>query len=328
MGKAITTHASLFNIWNELKTFWTFFKIIKKLKAQNPKIIVHTHSSKAGFLGRLAAFFAGAKAIIHTVHGFGITPKQNMLTKSIFWLCEQIATLISTKIICVSEADIETGSRLFFHFSKKAILIRAAVDPSKFPSSKENRNPLALSEEKKIFTIGSISCLKPQKNLFDLIKGFALLKKIVPKELVLNLEILGDGIERSNLQSLIKELGLETNVKLMGWHQEVSLIMKKWDVFCLTSLWEGLPCALVEARILKIPCICYDTGGIKEILHHDQNGFLIKSKNPADLAFYLYQLIINPFKQATFKAFSDQIDNFYEKQMLLQHKEIYKQMCI
>ena len=105
---------------------------MKKLKKQHPHLIVHTHSTKAGIIGRWAAFFAGIKKRIHTIHGYGFHAHQNKILWVSIYLIEFITSLITTHYVCVSSEDVKTGIKLFPHFSGKHSIIRAAVDWDQF----------------------------------------------------------------------------------------------------------------------------------------------------------------------------------------------------
>jgi glycosyltransferase involved in cell wall biosynthesis len=224
------------NLKNDLETFFHIVRIIKKLKKQNPQIIVHTHSTKAGIFGRWAAFFSGIKNRIHTVHGFGFNKYQSKLRWLMIYILELITVCVTTKFVCVSQKDIDEGTRLFPNFKKKSTLIRAAVDYQTFylPAKKTS-----LEKKNNNLTIGTISCFKPQKNLFDLLKAFELAVTATPPKL-LRLQIIGDGTQRAELEQWIFEHNLIDQIELLGWQNNVKPWLEQWDIFTLSSLWEGL----------------------------------------------------------------------------------------
>lgn len=307
-------------IFFEPLAFFELLLILIRLKNKHPNLIVHTHSSKAGILGRLAAWFAGVKKIIHTVHGFAIFPDQNKLSYYLFKTLEQIATFCSSSIICVSKNDLELGTKLFYGFEKKATIIRASIDEAPFLELREeaakNRFDNIVAGN---FVIGTVSCFKPQKNLIDLLKAFCLARKLAPTNFPkLVLEIIGDGIEREKIENFIKKHKLSSSVKLFGWQENVATIMSRWNLFTLSSLWEGLPCSLVQAQILGQRSACYDAGGVFELISDPCYGFLIPRKN----IFLLSEAFLKN-KNINYVFNSTKIDNFFLDKMLCLHANIY-----
>lgn len=240
---------SMFGIFTEIKNFFALIKQLKTLKKEYAHIIVHTHSTKAGIVGRWAAFFAGIKNIIHTVHGFAFHNFQSWFTWTALYIPELITSFITTKFVFVSQADAQTAMRLFPRIKNKKVLIRAAIDDHHFIAthkqmvSKSVRQS-APKEHVHPFIIGTISCFKPQKNLLDLLKAFELAYK---QDQNIRLEIIGDGQQRPALEAFISHHKLEKVVTLHGWQLDVAPIMKRWHIFALSSLWK-----VCHALLLKL----------------------------------------------------------------------------
>jgi len=313
--------ASFFSVFSEFYALLQIFFILRKLRKQHPNLVVHTHSSKAGILGRIAAYFAGIKKIIHTVHGFGMTSDQGWITTFIFRGLEQIGTLLTTSIICVSKRDLQLGSSLFWGFKKKACIIRAAIDQKPFLQQQDMAKMAKVKNnfEGKII-IGSVSCFKPQKNLLDLIKAFYLAVKLSePQGKLFELQIIGDGDMRSSIENRITKYKLQRQIKLLGWQRNVAPLMANWDTFTLSSLWEGPPCSLVQAQILKQFSICYDTGGIYELIIESENGFLVPQKN----IFSFSIALLRAGRRDLQKLHFEKLDYFFIETMLEQHAKLY-----
>ena len=245
------------NVFTEIKNFIQLIKIMRQLKKKHPNFTVHTHTIKAGVVGRWAAFFAGVKNRVHTIHGFGFNPYQNKLIWLIFYLIELVTSLITTHFICVSSQDQKAGSEIFPNFNKKSTIIRAATLPK--PQSRESK-PKASSGP----TFGTIACLKTGKNLFELMKAFKMAKY---RHEDAKLEIIGSGPLKPHIVAWINENNLQNSIYLLGWIENPISYAQNWDMFVFTSLWEGLPCAIVEASDLKIPIIAYNTGGISDLIN-------------------------------------------------------------
>jgi glycosyltransferase involved in cell wall biosynthesis len=328
LTQTMRREVSIFSVFTEIKNFFALIKQLKALKKEYAHIIVHTHSTKAGIVGRWAAFFAGIKNIIHTVHGFAFHNFQSWFTWTALYIPELITSFITTKFVFVSQADAQTAMRLFPRIKNKKVLIRAAIDDHHFITTQ--RQMVTKKEHTHPFIIGTISCFKPQKNLLDLLKAFELAYK---QDQNIRLEIIGDGQQRPALEAFISHHKLEKVVTLHGWQLDVAPIMKRWHIFALSSLWEGLPCAIIEARLLKLPIISYRIGGISDVIHHGVNGFLYDAINSASkrtnwqkLAQGFLMLAHDATLYATLAQYPDNLQNFTHDDMIKKHKELYQQL--
>lgn len=310
--------------FSELRAFWNLFTILRKIKKETPDVIVHTHSTKAGIMGRWAAFFAGVRYRIHTVHGFGFHDYQSKLSWCIIYGIEWITALITTHFVCVSKKDQEFGAAWFPFFKKRSSVIRAAVDEKKYLVPSQS---LAKWNEGERFVIGTIACFKPQKNLLDLLRAFYKMIHRFPEDIRsgIYLEIIGDGEQRQMLLEWIMMHRLENQVILHGWKDDVAPFLHTWDLFALSSLWEGLPCAVVEARLAKLPVVAYDVGGISEIIHDGQNGYLVKPGDWRTLSDRLFESIQKKKQGSTFVQ-SDLLQDFYQETMIDHHVDLYEKM--
>jgi len=307
---------SLKTIKDDIKTFFILIKKLRELKRDHPTIAVHTHSTKAGYLGRWAAFFARIEQRFHTVHGFGFHQHQSAIGYSVTYLLELFTSLITTHYICVSTEDRKTGSRLLPFFSQNNTLIRAAIDDVKFAPAQTT------AIDKNIpFTFGTISCFKKQKNLFDLLQAF---KDVHQQYRHTRLEIIGDGSLRPDIENWLAQHNLEDVVTLHGWRDDVAPIMKKWHSFVLSSLWEGLPCAAVEARFLKLPVLAYNVGGISDLIIDGKNGFLYEPRKVQHLAHGMCALISDANLYQRLKMYPEDLSAFTRSAMVLQHSILYR----
>jgi len=303
-------------LFKEIKSFFTLIKTIRTLKKKHPHVIVHTHSTKAGIIGRWAAFFARVPRV-HTIHGFAFHEQQPMLQWLICYIPELITSFITTHFVCVSSADVQTGVKLFPRFAQKHTIIRAAVESKPFLAAQRTTDFPA-----ETFVFGTIACFKPQKNLFDLLQAFAYVHAKNPHT---RLEIIGDGVLRPQIEQWIAERNLQAVITLHGWQQSVAPFMLNWHAFVLSSLWEGLPCAIIEARLLQLPVIAYNTGGIKDVIQHGKNGFLCKQQWQ-DLAQEMLNLSLNTHLYAALQAYPDDLEQFHADYMIERHAKLYKNL--
>lgn len=305
----------------EIRCFIALVKHLRKLKKQHPNLLVHTHSTKAGIMGRWAAWCAGIRLRLHTIHGFGFHNHQNKCVKFAVYCSEFLTSFITSHFICVSSADIQIGRRYFPRFAKNSSLIRAAVDWQSFTTLSPRSYPKQVPQP---FIFGTIACFKPQKNLGDLIRAFAYVTRHNPH---VKLEIIGDGILRPHLEHLIAHYHLTKNVKLHGWQHDVRPFMHQWHAFTLSSLWEGLPCSIVEARLLQLPVICYNTGGISDIIAHGHNGLLIPQGKWQELADAMLRVSRDTTLYQSLCTHPDNLADFNDQEMINQHGTLYKKLA-
>jgi len=318
--ESMVTHISLRGILKELYTLGMLIRRLRRLKKCHPRIVVHTHSTKAGILGRWAAWFAGIKTRIHTVHGYAFHNHQSRIAWWVIYLVELVTSLITTHFVCVSAQDVKMGTRLFPRFAQKHSIIRAAVDVASFY---QPATALSTPSGTQPFVFGSVSCFKPQKNLFDLLRAFELVHRQEPRA---RLEIIGDGALRVRIEQWIQERALGHVITLHGWKQSVASTMKTWHVFMLSSLWEGLPCSVVEARLLRLPVISYQTGGIPELITNQENGLVYAQGDWQGLADGMMRMMREIALYRSCQHYRDRLTDFEISHMVAEHIALYQQL--
>lgn len=289
---------------NPILDIFCLFKLILTIKKISPDI-VHTHSSKAGLLGRIAAYLCKTEKIIHTVHGFPFHGYQNIFIKHIYILLERFCALLSTHIIFISQADLQKAKELKIGNNKKNILIRDFIELNPFKEIYKTKNS-SISNE--LITIGTLSCLKKQKGLKYL---FTALKILKDKGLNIKLLIAGDGTEKQNLKKLAKSLNIKERISFLGWQKNTDKLFYDFDIFVLSSLWEGLPIAIAESMAAGTPVVAPRINGIPEIITDNETGMLFKATDCKELADKI-QLIINDknlYEKLRKKAYNSIIEN-------------------
>lgn len=299
----------------DLRAFYDIYLTLRTLKKNYQTVTVHTHSTKAGYLGRWAAWCAGIPKRIHTVHGFGFHPYQSKTGYAIAFLLEWITSFITTSYICVSSYDSMIGLKKIPFFAQKQSLIRAAINKDCFTPATQTS-----LKNKHHFTFGTISCFKKQKNIFDLLNAFY---SVYQKNNTVRLEVIGDGVLTSDIKKWILDHTMQDVITLHGWQQDVTTIVHTWHAFVLSSLWEGLPCSLVEARSLKLPVICYNVGGISDLIQHNKNGLLYQPHDIQGLADGMYTLATNNKLYHSLANYQQDLTPYYTQTMYQQHAQLY-----
>lgn len=235
------------NLTKDLKSFFEVKKIIKNEKAD----IVHLHSSKSGFLGRMICNDKKVK-VLYNPHGFAFLKEdESKFKKNIYKALEYIAAKKCGSIVGVSKGEYEEALKL----SKKSYLINNGIDIEKLPALKEKE---VSTNNLKICTIGRISYQKNPKMFNEIAKRFPDIR----------FTWIGQGEMLDVLDS--------DNIKVTGWvtKSEAIKLMNEADIFILTSLWEGLPIALLEAMYYKKICIVSNCIGNRDVIINKKNGFI------------------------------------------------------
>jgi glycosyltransferase involved in cell wall biosynthesis len=260
-----------------------FLHLVRLLRQLRPAI-VHTHSSKAGILGRWAAWCARVPVIVHTVHGFGITPSQPAWLRRLFILLERITGWITTHWITVADADVRKG-RHWRMFDTNVSMIRPGIDPGPFtrPLTPEIRRHLR--EELGIGAgsclIGTVACLKPQKAPEDVVRVAEIVRSRIPDA---RFVMIGDGDLRPRVEALIERHGLRDHVRLAGWRRDMPRVMACFDLLLLTSRWEGLPRVMLEAAAAGLSIVATRVGGVEEAVVDSGRVRLYEAGDIAGLA--------------------------------------------
>lgn len=313
---------------SDLKALLAIYKNIKKI---NPDII-HTHSSKAGILGRIAAYFARVPVIIHTFHGFGFHPLQNFLVRNTYILLEKICALFSSALIFVSESNIQyalslgIGNLSGVGNLDKFHLIRSGIKLSDYPAKADKhlvRSDLGIKDDD--ILISSIGNTKPQKNPIHLIIAAS---NIISKLPLAKFVFVGGGSELEKYKKAVRDLNIEKNFIMTGWRSDGAQILAASDIYAMTSLWEGLPRSLVEAFATGIPAVCYRTDGVTDILKDGVNGFSVEKNDINGFTDYLTKVISDSTlrKKLASGAKNTDLKTFDIDYMVNQQEELYKNL--
>jgi glycosyltransferase involved in cell wall biosynthesis len=287
---------------NPLKDLLALIEMYSFIK-QNRIQLVHTHSSKAGILGRFAASLAKTKIIIHTVHGWSFHDYQSRIVYRCYLYLERICAAFTTKIIVVSVWDENKGLSNSVGRKEQYVLIRYGLAYGLFQDQELRRLAVrkSLGFSGADLIIGMVACFKPQKSPLDFIKlAFAVKKNFSNAKFVM----IGDGILFKKAHSLIQKLHLEKEVILTGWRQDIPSILSGLDLLVLTSLWEGLPIVALEAMASAIPLVATDTGGIAEVVFSGKTGYLVKPRDIVELQNRVEELLKNDQKRDAFGKLS------------------------
>ena len=253
------------------------FKALRKLREYFKKEkfdVVHTHSSKAGIIGRIAARQAGVPVVVHTVHGQAFHAYEKPWKKLLYITAERIAAKYCDKIYAVAQAMIDQCVDAKVAPREKYMVVYSGMDTAAFANARRNmelRQKLGIPENAKV--IVTVARLFPMKGYEEMLPAAARLVKEFPD---LHFLPVGDGPMYDELQKQIADLGLSGNFHFAGLvpPHEVCDYIAQADLLWHLSLHEGLPRAVVQALAVGIPAIGYKLDGTPEVVLNGKTGYV------------------------------------------------------
>lgn len=255
--------------------------------------IVHTHSSKAGILGRLAAWLAQVPVVVHTVHGWGFHDQMWAPQRWLFIRLERWAASISDKLIVVSNATKAKGLQEKIGTPEQFVTIYSGIEPkeSNCPAFDPAKKRRELGIPSGVPVIGTIGRLSPQKAPGDLLAAARKVVDAIPEAKFI---IVGDGPLRKQVEQSIRAMGFCESILLTGIREDITELMTLFDVFVLASRWEGLPRVIPQAMAAGKPVVCTNVDGNSEAVTDGVNGFVVPPRDPEALCNAILTLLRNP----------------------------------
>lgn len=262
--------------------------------------IVHTHTAKAGMLGRIAGVVTGVPVIVHTFHGHSLRHYFGRVKNRIFTSIERLIAHLTDRIIVYSPSQCtDLVSVLKVIPKRKAVVIWFGIDLSPFLSCEEEvgriRSELTIKESAPVVTI--VARLTPVKDHALFLRAAAAVVRRIPDARFL---IVGDGELRVELEQLTARLGVEKNVHFLGWRRDITAIYADSTIVAISSLNEATTLTLIEAMASRKPIVATAIGGVPDLFPekrmsgntiHASTGVLVDSRNPEDFAEALLTII-------------------------------------
>jgi glycosyltransferase involved in cell wall biosynthesis len=284
-------------------------------------VLVHTHSSKAGILGRWAARGAGIRAVVHTYHGFGFTPGQPPALRRALIAAERATRPLTTAFVCVSRDNLEVGQRLGVLDPARTRLIRSGFPLSEFRPGTLSTLRDELGVEAGTLLVGMVACLKPQKAPVDFVLAAARVRQAHPSA---RFVLAGDGELRPQVEAAIAAHGLGGAVMLLGWRRDVPNVLAALDVCVLTSRWEGLPRVVPQALAMGVPVVATAVDGTPEAIAHGVTGLVVPPGRPEAVAGEVIRLLSEPALRRRMSAAGPaSVREFDAETMVAQLVELY-----
>jgi len=251
--------------------------------------IVHTHSSKAGAVGRIAALLAGGSIIVHTPHAFPFLQRSRAPLLKLYEWFERFAATFTDMLIAVSRYEKEQALTRRICRRNRVCVIENGLseEEMKLPRTRRRmRSELGLRPSD--ILVGSAGRLSEQKAYHLLVEAAARLAGEFPR---LRFAVAGMGTELLRLERLIIEHRLGRFFNLLGECKRMRSFYAAMDIFVLPSLWEGLPYALIEAMAAGKPVAVSNVCGMDDIIQHGKNGLLFEPNDAAALAEAIRTLV-------------------------------------
>lgn len=289
--KNLVRNVSLFK---DLKALLSLYWLIRRQKFD----LVHTHSSKAGFLGRLAAVLARTPVIVHTPHGHVFYGYFGPVKTKIFIFCEQLCARFTNALIALTNQGVQEHLKFGVKAKGRMVAIPSGVDLRVYGAGLSNGSLARLHQELGIppecCVIGTVGRLDPVKGTKYFLQAAQLLLADPGHSQKMKILVIGDGEEAADLKKWVHEKGLDPWVIFAGQRRDVSDLMNVMDVFVSSSLNEGMGRTLVQAQAAKIPVVATAVGGVQDVIRHEHTGILVPPQNPKALAHAIAKLLAGP----------------------------------
>jgi glycosyltransferase involved in cell wall biosynthesis len=279
--------------WDDLRTIAAIYRLARR---ERPSI-VHTHTSKAGALGRIAAFLYNCTSgrreparVIHTFHGHVLHGYFGAVGTSVVRAVERALARMTDRIIALSPSQARDLVDVYRIAPASAVdIVPLALDLREFTAAPTGdrgvRGSLGFGEGD--FVFGYVGRLTGIKDLPMLMRAFAQFAREQPAAALV---LVGDGEQRTALESLVRELGIERRVRFAGWQRGLGAVYRSLDAVVLSSINEGTPTALIEAMAAGRPVIATSVGGVPDLVQDGATGLLVPARDPEALAAAMARL--------------------------------------
>jgi glycosyltransferase involved in cell wall biosynthesis len=259
--------------------------------------IVHTHTAKAGALGRVAAQLAGSarpRAVVHTYHGHVLRGYFNPAVTAAFLQVERRLASVTDALVAVSPEVRDDLVRLGVAPADRITVVRLGLDLAARTAAPPDarateREALGIGDD--AFVIGWLGRMIEIKRVDDLLRAFGRVRR---RGVDAHLVLVGDGPLRPSLEALARELAVEDRTHFLGYRDDVGSLYRAFDVVALTSANEGTPVTLIEALSAGLPAVATDVGGVRDVVEEGASGFVVPARDTAAIADALVRLAEEP----------------------------------
>lgn len=324
----LTIEPALLRQISPLNDLRVMIRLVRFLRRGN-YTIVHTNSSKAGILGRIAAKLASIPHIVHTVHGWSFHEHMSPLVRWTYILLERLTARFTDALIVVAKPDIEKGLRAGIGRPAQYHLIRSAIQLDEFDPAHADRNAVRreLGFPPDALVLGNVGRFSTQKNPLDWVRIAGKVARQLPN---CHFLLVGDGPLRAEVEAALGTEGIADRTLLTGLRRDVPQLIGAMDVFLLTSLWEGLPRVIPQAMSMQVPIVANRADGTAEAITHGETGYLCEPGDLDQAAAYCVQLLTQPTLHASMgtRGRNFALHEFDVRQMVSQIAALYETLLV
>lgn len=282
--------------WRDLISLWRLWRSFRNIRPD----IVHTHTSKAGFLGRLAARLARVPIVLHTMHEPPHNAAGGPLTRRLYIVLERLAARLADRVITVSYANEREIERQRLVPRGRLSVIREGLDLGCYPTAGDARAAVrALGIPDGALVVGTVGRLEAAKGHTYLLQAMPLVLEAVPAA---RFVVVGSGHLLDDLQAQASSLGVADRVIFTGYREDMLQILQGFDLFVLPSLWEGLGMVLLEAMAYGKAIVASGVGGVNDVVLEGRSGLLVPPHDAEALARAMVSLLKDEARRANMGA--------------------------
>jgi len=312
---------------HDLVALWKLTRMMRRGRYD----IVHTHTAKAGFLGRLAARWARVPHVVHTLHGVTFHDHVHPLVRAFYVWLERVAAPCCDVLISVGEDVKRKYLDEAIGRSDQYVTIPSGMDTAPFREAREHpecgrvpvRAQFGFTDDDVV--VGMVSRLEPRKGYRFLFEAIARLAPDFPH---LRALVVGEGDERRELERLASSRGIADRVRFAGYRADVAGAIAAFDVAVLTSLWEGLPRVLVQYSLLERPIVTFEVEGSREVVEDGASGYVVPLRDVDALVDRLRRLAANAELRAEFgRRARERVEGRWDVEIMVRRiAEVYEEV--
>jgi glycosyltransferase involved in cell wall biosynthesis len=301
------------------------YRALKAALADIRPDVVHTHGSKGGFLGRLAARAVGVRAVVHTPHIFAFQWNRGW-RRSLFLALERFAARRCDRIVCLSEAQRRITAEAGVLPSERLTVIPNGIDANEYPGLRargEIRSEFGLPPDAPV--VGMVGRLMPQKGCGNFIRAAALVARELPAA---RFVLVGGGPLEGELRREADALGLSGRLVFAGHREDAAGLYPAFDLFVLSSLWEGMPYVVLEAMASRLAVVATRIPGMEDVVVEGETGSLVPLDSTGEIARAISSLLADREKRSRMgEAGRARVEReFTLPRFIAEHERLYEEL--
>jgi glycosyltransferase involved in cell wall biosynthesis len=305
--------------WEYLAAFIEITRIFFDCASRGP-LVVHTYGTSAGFLGRWAAWIAGARATIHAVDSFAFSSTRVAWRWWISYWAEYVTSWVTSEYVCATMQCRDEGIQYLPYFRQRCSVIRSGAQWQEYyvPARKEQVKP------SRDVVVGSVvPALASVQEVLDFVMHLAVARD---EGVLCRLELIGEGKWLSAIEAWRQTTDDHEWVSVIAGHAHTASIMQMWDVYAALDQKGGLSASVVHARLARIPVVAYRAGSVSELVKHEKNGLLADPHDVQSLVSGVAQLVADADLRRQYGECNESLNEFNSVFIGARHMRLYKNL--